>query len=89
MSDDLTSLREAQERVDQRFVTAQNNPDKPTEQDLLSVAKITAVVKQLALEIEVRVPGGRDKSLALTHLEDVLTRASRGIYIKHPVGGTK
>lgn len=67
-----------------RFVTAQNNLRQITDQDREDVDRITSAVIGLGAVIEELVPNGRNKSLALTALEDVLTRANRGIYVDRP-----
>lgn len=85
----LPELVEAQDRARQRFVTARNNPAPPTVDDMERIDVLAEGVLELAATIEFLVPECRDKSLALTHLEDVLTRASRAIYLKNPVGGRK
>ena len=64
-----------------RFVTAQNNARKPSETDQEDVSVITELVIGLGAHIEALCPEGRNKSLALTHLEDVLTRANKAIYV--------
>lgn len=65
--------------LESRFFTASaGNP--PTEEQKSATAQIREATVQLAAHIEALVPGGRNKSLALTHLEDVLMRANRGIY---------
>lgn len=78
---------EARRRAAHRLVTAQSNPDVPSEQDLNRVGIIHETALELCGLIEFLVPECRDKALALTHLEDVVTRASRGIYVKNPIGG--
>lgn len=80
-------VQEAIRRTQQRFVTAQTNPRTPSEEDVERVRELTSLVTELGMAIEYVVPEGRDKELALTYLEDVLTRASRAIYIQDPIGG--
>ncbi len=62
-----------------RFFTATVG-QPPTEQQRLDVAKLRELIVELATAIEDRVPNGRNKSLALTALEDVQMRANRGIF---------
>ncbi len=65
--------------VEGRFFTAaQGTP--PTEQQKLNVADLQEKVQELAELIDQHVPEGRNKSLALTSLEDVQMRANRGIF---------
>jgi hypothetical protein len=63
-----------------RFVTALNNTRTPTEDDINAVEALTSATIGLGSYIELLVPNGRHKSLALTHLEDVLTRANKAIF---------
>lgn len=78
---DDTELPEptARDRVEARFFTAATGKP-PTDQQKLDVAKLRDLVVELGTAIEDRVPDGRNKSLALTALEDVLMRANRGIF---------
>lgn len=67
------------DEIQQRFFTAQDG--KPaTEQQKYSVRRIRDETITLARIIEVHVPAGRNKAIALTALEDVLMRANRGIF---------
>ena len=77
----MTDINEALAASRARFVTAQNNPRKITDQDRDDVDTITSAVIGLGAQIERLVPKGRNQSLALTALEDVLTRANKGIYV--------
>lgn len=62
-----------------RFFTARDgNP--PTTQQIEGSKLIQQKTLELAEAIDEFVPGGRNQSLALTHLEDVLMRANRGIF---------
>jgi len=80
----MTDINEALAASRARFVTAQNNPREITLQDRDDVETITHHVIGLGAQIELLVPNGRNKSLALTALEDVLTRANKGIYVDRP-----
>ena len=64
------------------FTAAQGNP--PTDEQRAAVAKLQQAVVQVASHIEAYVPAGRNKSLALTALEDVQMRANRGIFAPEP-----
>lgn len=80
----MTDINEALAASRARFVTAQNNPREITLQDRDDVDTLTHHVIGLGAQIELLVPNGRNKSLALTALEDVLTRANKGIYVDRP-----
>lgn len=69
--------------LEQRFMTASGS-QPPTEDQKTSVGQIQEAVVNLASHIEAHVPGGRNKSLALTALEDVHMRANRGIFATGP-----
>lgn len=73
----------AEQVVNERFFTAQTGR-KPTESDKALVQAIHDKVEALALLIEIDVPSGRNKSLAMTALEDVQMRAIRAVF--SPVG---
>jgi hypothetical protein len=65
--------------ISQRFPSAATGP-KPTERMVFDSKQLHDRVIDLAVYIDTTVPQGRDKSLALTALEDVLMRANRAIY---------
>lgn len=69
----------ALEAARERFFTAASGK-KPDLEQLAAVNTLQALVVGLAAQIELLVPGGRNKSLALTALEDVQMRANRGIF---------
>lgn len=73
----------------QLIVTARNNPNPPTQADYGKVQVVTELALELGQAIFFLCPDTRDRSLALTALEDVVTRASKSIYVKDPVGGTR
>lgn len=75
----VTAFEDAMERMRRRFFTAATSVP-PTEQQKLAVIRIRELVIDLAAQIEVDVPAGRNKSIALTALEDVAMRANRGIF---------
>jgi hypothetical protein len=69
--------------LEQRFFTAaQGQP--PTDEQRNAVRQLQEAVVNLASHIEAHVPNGRNKSLALTSLEDVQMRANRGIFATGP-----
>ena len=76
-------MAETKTPLEERFITAAGgNP--PTTEQRAAVAQIGEAVIQLASHIEALVPHGRNKSLALTALEDVQMRANRGIFATGP-----
>lgn len=77
------------EKARQRFVTALNNPVAPTQEEKNRVEAITDSIIDQAAMLEFLLPECRDKSLALTALEEVSFRANRAIYLKDPIGGRK
>lgn len=85
----MTDINEALAASRARFVTAQNNPRTITDQDRTDVDTLTSHVIGLGAQIELLVPNGHNKSLALTALGDVLTRANKGIYVDRPDTGSE
>lgn len=65
--------------LERRFFTAADGAP-PTDEQRHAVASLKGAVVQLASFIEAFVPAGRNKSLALTALEDVQMRSNRGIF---------
>lgn len=52
--------------------------------------KLRTLLIEASTQVNSLVPPGRDKSLALTHLEDALMRAIRGVAINlNPLGGER
>ncbi len=64
-------IESAAQLAEKRYFTASEHED---------VVTLRELIQELALRIDVVVPPGRNKSLALTALEDVQMRASRGIF---------
>lgn len=62
---------EARDRAKPRFFTASEEP---------RVVELRNAIVDLGTLIELHVPNGRNKSLALTALEDVQMRANRGLF---------
>ena len=62
-----------------RFFTASDSSSTEDPKVVL-VQALKGKIIELADLIEEGVPEGRNKSLALTHLEDVQMRANRGIF---------
>lgn len=52
----------------------------PTQEQRQAVAALRADAVEFAARIDAVCPDGRDKSLALTHLEDALMRANRALF---------
>ncbi|WP_157005710.1 DUF7681 family protein [Microbacterium trichothecenolyticum] len=69
--------------IDERFPTAATSAP-PSDETKARIVAMRSHVVELAEYIEALVPEGRDKSLALTALEDVLMRANRAIYAHRP-----
>lgn len=61
----------AETLAEQRFFTASEHDD---------VVRLRNKIQALAVDIDLLVPPGRNKALALTALEDVQMRANRGIF---------
>lgn len=59
----------------ERYFTASEDP---------RVVKLRELIVALGAAVDDIVPAGRNKSLALTALEDVQMRANRGIFAKGP-----
>lgn len=73
------TLESPRSRAERRFFTAATG-SRPTDEQLAAVVAVREAVLTLAVAIDVRLPAGRNKSLALTALEDVHMRANRGIF---------
>lgn len=71
-------VRESEAEIRARFGIAQDS--KPTETQLAYQADIRAVVAGLAVRINEDVEDSREKSLALTHLEDSLMWLGKAIF---------
>jgi len=67
----------AESTLDTRFPTHQITA---TDEQTHAVTEIRDATINLAAHIEAHVPSSRNKSLALTALEDVQMRAQRGIF---------
>lgn len=79
-------MSEQRERAARRFQTATNG-QPPTPQQRAAVTILTELIVNVAVAIEQAVPEGRNKSLALTALEEVQMRANRGIFLDAPTEG--
>ena len=66
-------------KAELRFFTASSG-QPPTNGQKNSVAVLRQYTIELAAAIDEHVPESRNKSIALTALEDVLMRANRGIF---------
>jgi len=74
--EELDALRAAAE---ERFFTAATG-EPPTAEQKNAVAVLRQHIVELGASIEDLVPAGRNKSLALTALEDVQMRANRAVF---------
>lgn len=66
--------------VVKRFGLTATTGNPPTDEQKSAVTDIRELAVNLALAINAGVPEGRNKSIAFTHLEDVIMRANRGIF---------
>lgn len=73
----------AEDRARGRFFTATTG-QPPTDEQRAAVKAINEAVVALAVVIEENTPHSRNKSLALTALEDVSMRANRAIFATGP-----
>lgn len=73
----------AEDRARGRFFTATTG-QPPTDEQRAAVKQINEAVVALAVIIEEQAPFSRNKSLALTALEDVSMRANRAIFATGP-----
>ncbi|AUG28756.1 MULTISPECIES: hypothetical protein [Microbacterium] len=71
------------DRARGRFFTATTG-QPPTDEQRAAVTAINEAVVLLAVVIEENTPNSRNKSLALTALEDVSMRANRAIFATGP-----
>lgn len=74
--EELSAIRDAAE---ERFLTAAGG-QPPTNEQKNAVAVLREHIVELGAAIEDLTPAGRNKSLALTALEDVQMRANRAIF---------
>ena len=72
-----------EDRARARFFTATTG-QPPTDEQRAAVKAINDAVVALAVVIEVAAPSSRNKSLALTALEDVSMRVNRAIFATGP-----
>lgn len=81
----MTASTKALEAASERFFTASTPGREPaTDEQREAVLKINQQVVALAATIDDLTPGSRNKSLALTALEDVSMRANRAIFATGP-----
>lgn len=72
-----------------RFPSSVAGPP-PSIEAVDAVRALRVKVVELAECIDALVPEGRDKSLALTHLEDAFYRSGRAVFFTgHPAGGAR
>jgi hypothetical protein len=70
---------QARDRAIRRFNVG-HDPENVSESAKAEVHAVHDLVIELGALLDVVMPDGRDKSLALTHLEDTHIRAVRGIF---------
>lgn len=75
--------RAAHHLMTNRFAAAATSAP-PTDEQRHQVSVLQGTIVDLAAKIELVVPDGRNKELALTALEDVQMRANRGIFQEGP-----
>lgn len=80
---DAAAYYRIREAVEERFITAAGG-EPPTDEQREAVKQFQQLTVELATAIEQLAPPGRNKSLALTHLEDALMRANRAIFATGP-----
>ena len=79
ITDEQQEYDDAKARAEARFTTSVSG-GRPTDAQIDNVRAIAEAVVELAAAIDLLVPDGRNKSLALTALEDVHMRANRAIF---------
>jgi hypothetical protein len=70
--------REGQHDIEQRFLIAQD--DKPTQEQLDYQLRLRSKIAELAFDLNVHVEDSREKSLAITKLEEALMWAGKAIF---------
>lgn len=81
MSLNDASYREARQLAGEQFFTAASGKP-PTDEQKEALKVLHGNVLDLATSIYMLIPYNRDRSLALTALEDVLMRANRGVFAR-------
>lgn len=72
------------DRAKERFISAATKLNPPTPEQVEASRALAEAVIALAVVIDSHMPNSRNKSLALTALEDVQMRANRALYAKGP-----
>lgn len=75
---DNTPTRESDEDIRKRFNIAQDK--RPTEAQLAYQAQLREDIAAIATSINADVADSREKSLAITHLEEALMWAGKAIF---------
>ena len=70
--------RESSEQIEARFGIAQDS--KPTEEQLKFQRDLRAIIGGAATLLNAKVEDSREKSLAITHLEEALMWAGKAIF---------
>lgn len=74
----ISRTTEEQDRLTKRFIIAQDS--KPTPEQLEAQADVRDLVHRSALSLDILADDSREKSLALTHLEEALMWAGKAIF---------
>lgn len=74
-----TEPREGRHQIEMRFLIAQDNK-RPDDEQLLVQSEIRQLIAEAAFGINEEVADSREKSLALTHLEEALMWAGKAIF---------
>mgnify|MGYP003560287202 CR=1 FL=1 len=70
--------REGVHQIEMRFLIAQDG--KPSEEQLKFQSELRGEIHDLAQKLNSKVEDSREKSLALTHLEEALMWAGKAIF---------
>ncbi|PPF39989.1 hypothetical protein [Pseudoclavibacter sp. AY1H1] len=72
-------MSHASPSIEERFPTSVS-AGPPTDEQVVASGTLRKVIVAAATAVDRLVPAGRDKSIALTALEDALMRGNRGIF---------
>lgn len=74
----ISRTSEEQDRLTKRFIIAQDS--KPTPEQLEAQADVRDLIHRSALSLDLLAADSREKSCALTHLEEALMWAGKAIF---------
>ena len=74
----ISRTAEEQNRLTKRFIIAQDS--KPTPEQLEAQAQVRDLIHRSALSLDLLAADSREKSSALTHLEEALMWAGKAIF---------